>query len=417
MSTPPTQIIFHLDHPTRWSDLSNPVFIRGWAFVAEGQSVSKVRAKIDGKEIVGSVGFHRPDVPAAFPAAPDEFCGFQIAFYAPRGGFSLELEAKSATSGWTLFWATEASGPRWRWPVALGGGVPAEILAGQLALVPEYPPKPISTPPPPNATVEGELPRVSIVIPNLNQGAWLENAITGTEALDDETIEILIQDGGSADGSIDILKKYHSRLTSWVSERDDGQADAIARGFEKTEGSPEDIMAWINADDFHLPGAVKFVQRYFAQNPDVDVVYGDRVLVDETGREVGRWYLPAHDSEVLHLYDFVPQETLFWRRSIWEQVDGLDSNFQFALDWDLLLRFQAAGARIKHLPYFLGAFRLHSAQKSSAQIGATGQVEMDRLRERSLGRKPSPDELIHSPALINYLRRSARRKLISRWLS
>ena len=102
-------------------------------------------------------------------------------------------------------------------------------------------------------------------------------------------------------------------------------------------------MAWINSDDFYLPGALAFVADYFAWHPDVDVLYGHRVLVDEQSREIGRWFLPKHDPEVLRLNDFVPQETLFWRRRIWDRVGGIDPSYKFALDWDLLLRFQAAG--------------------------------------------------------------------------
>ncbi|MFM1813546.1 MAG: Hyaluronan synthase [Pseudomonadota bacterium] len=89
--------------------------------------------------------------------------------------------------------------------------------------------------------------------------------------------------------------------------------------------------------------------------------------------------------------DFVPQETLFWRRRIWDKVGGIDPSFRFAMDWDLLLRFQAAGAKIVRVPYFLACFRIHSAQKTSAQMHSVGQNEIDRLRERTFGRRISPE--------------------------
>ena len=104
----------------------------------------------------------------------------------------------------------------------------------------------------------------------------------------------------------------------------------------------------------------------------------------------------------------MPQETLFWRRRVWDQVNGLDTSLQFALDWDLLLRFQSAGAVVRHIPRFLGAFRLHSNQKSAAQIGSGGQAELDNLRRRTFGRDLTPAELIHSSVLQRYLRHSAR---------
>ena len=166
-------------------------------------------------------------------------------------------------------------------------------------------------------------------------------------------------------------------------------------------------MAWINSDDFYLPDALAFVADYFARHPEVDVLYGHRILVDESSEEISRWYLPKHDAEVLQLYDFVPQETLFWRRRIWDRVGGIDPHLKFAMDWDLLLRFQAAGAKIVRVPYFLACFRVHAAQKTSAQMHSTGQTEITRLRERTYGRAFPPEELERNPRLLRYLRRSA----------
>jgi len=122
---------------------------------------------------------------------------------------------------------------------------------------------------------------------------------------------------------------------------------------------------------------------------------------------MARWYLPKHDPEVLRLNDFVPQETMLWRRRIWDKVGGIDTSYQFAMDWDLLLRFQAAGAKIVRVPYFLGCFRVHTQQKTSAQLSTVGQAEIDRLRERTFGRKVAPTELETSPLLHRYLRKSA----------
>ena len=195
-------------------------------------------------------------------------------------------------------------------------------------------------------------------------------------------LEYRVADGGSTDGSVEIIKKHASRLDSWTSEKDTGPASAINKGFATTNG---DIMAWINSDDLMLPGAVKYAAAYLARHPEVDVVYGHRLIVDERDWQVGRWVLPRHDGAALLWADYIPQETLFWRRSLWEKVGaGLDESFKFAFDWDLLLRFQKAGARFVRLPRFLGCFRVHDAQKSSAEISTTGMAEMARLREREL---------------------------------
>ena len=103
----------------------------------------------------------------------------------------------------------------------------------------------------------------------------------------------------------------------------------------------------------------------------------------------------------------MPQETLFWRRRIWDKVGGVDTSLHFAIDWDLLLRFQAAGARMVHVPRFLACFRVHPAQKTAAAMKTIGQGEIDRLRERTFGRPIPNGELGAHPILLAYLRRSA----------
>lgn len=371
---------------------------------------------IDGQFLPGTVGHHRPDVSAAFRDAPNDYCGYQVAFRIPRGTSDIRIEAQfESASDWCCLLEKTAKRPFWQRPPFLGGGNPADLLAGQLALVPEHTPRalrPERFPPTGNSI---KLPRLAVVIPSLNQATWLGHAIDSVVASRSEGVELHVWDGGSDDGSADLLTARSEELTSWRSEADGGQAYAVKHGLDATVGDDDDIMAWLNADDFYLPGAVDFVRGYFATHPDVDVVYANRVLVNEQGHEIGRWHLPPHDPEVLKLYDFVPQETLFWRRRIWSRVGGVDSDFKFALDWDLLLRMQEAGARMVHLPRFVGAFRLHQQQKSQAAIGETGQSEIDRLRERTFGRNLTPEEMINSTSLIRYLRNSSKERFLASW--
>jgi glycosyltransferase involved in cell wall biosynthesis len=172
-------------------------------------------------------------------------------------------------------------------------------------------------------------------------------------------------------------------LRHWESRADQGQSHAINLGFAH---SSAEIMAYLNSDDLLLPGALHYVANYFAQHPEIDVVYGHRIIIDENDQEIGRWVLPPHNSKVLTVEDFVPQETLFWRRRIWNKVGGIDESFKFAMDWDLLLRFQHEGAKFKRLPRFLGAFRVHTQQKTSAEMEITGKKEIERLLIRYHGR-------------------------------
>lgn len=245
----------------------------------------------------------------------------------------------------------------------------------------------------------GNLPSISIVTPSFQQAPFVGRALDSVLGQNYPKLEYFVQDGGSTDGTTEVLRLYADRLAGWASQKDGGQSQAINLGFARASG---DIMAWLNSDDLLLPGALHRVGEFFAQHPDVDVVYGHRILIDEEDREIGRWVLPAHDDEVLSWADFIPQETLFWRRSIWEKAGGrIDESFRFAMDWDLLQRFRSAGARMVRLPDFLGAFRIHGAQKTSAQINEIGMEEMARLRRRALGREVSWAQ-IHR-ALMPYL--------------
>src|SRR5690606_26461081 len=116
-----------------------------------------------------------------------------------------------------------------------------------------------------------------------------------------------------------------------------------------------------------LPGALDYVAAFFEANPEIDAIYGHRIVIDEDGRDIGRWVLPPHSDDILDWADFVPQETLYWRRSAWQRIGAqLDESYTFAMDWDLLIRLRETGARFSRVPRYLGGFRAHSAQKTSA---------------------------------------------------
>src|SRR6185503_4961943 len=206
----------------------------------------------------------------------------------------------------------------------------------------------------------------------------------------------VVQDGGSKDGSAEIIARHAARLRHWESVKDNGQADAIHRGFAHLANTlgPGDVMAWLNSDDMLAPGSLRFVAEYFATHPDVDVLYGHRIIIDNDDRDIGRWIMPRHNPATLEWIDYVPQETMFWRKRAWDRAGGIDPTFQFALDWDLLARFQQSGARVVRVPYFLGAFRVHAEQKTSHAIHTTGAEEMRRIRTRFHGERQDDFETI-----------------------
>lgn len=266
------------------------------------------------------------------------------------------------------------------------------MVAPRLGNLNQHAPRPVCLPRHyEQAITLSDTPRVSIVTPSFMQARFISRTIESVLGQNYPNLEYFVQDGGSQDGTVEVLKGYAYRLAGWESQPDGGQSQAINLGFAHTTG---EIMAWLNSDDMLLPGAIHTIVDYFNRHPEVDVVYGDRLLIDENDMEIGRWIMPGHDSEVLSWADYVPQETLFWRRRIWDKVGGqIDESFKFAMDWDLLIRFRDAGARFAHIPRFLGAFRIHEHQKTSAAINEIGHKEMDRIREKLLGRVPGHMEV------------------------
>jgi glycosyltransferase involved in cell wall biosynthesis len=231
---------------------------------------------------------------------------------------------------------------------------------------------------------ESRLPQIGIVTPSFRQPGFIESTMLSVLNQNYPKLLYVVQDGGSPDMSPEIIARHAGRLRAWESAPDGGQGDAIRKGFARIEAElqPDDVMAYLNSDDFIVPRALRFVGEYFASHPEVDVIYGHRIIIDGDDREVGRWIMPRHDAAALEWIDYVPQETLFWRKRAWDLAGGIDPSFHFALDWDLLARFQRAGCRMVRLPYFLGCFRVHEGQKTHHAIHTTGAEEMSRVRAR-----------------------------------
>lgn len=265
-------------------------------------------------------------------------------------------------------------------------------LGPKLFRLAQHRPRPLRLP---QAYYDGQptfdLPTIAVTTPTLRHGRFIERTIKSVLGQGYPNLQYVVKDGGSKDGTVEVLRRYDRQLDHWESAGDTGQAQAINVGFESATG---EIMAYLNSDDLYLPGTLAFVGRFFREHEEVDVVYGHRIVIDEEDRQIGRWILPRHDDELLAYVDYVPQETLFWRRRAWEKVGGyIDESFQFALDWDLLLRFRAARLRMIRLPRFLGAFRVSREQKTASQMATIGIREMNRLRRRYLGEVPSESEI------------------------
>jgi glycosyltransferase involved in cell wall biosynthesis len=171
------------------------------------------------------------------------------------------------------------------------------------------------------------------------------------------------------------------KISYWVSEKDQGQTDAINKGFARARG---DIIAWINSDDTYEPGAVSGAVKYLQDNPDVGLVYGDTNFIDEQGRVIGQF--AARQTDYLRLrrgYVHIPQQASFFRGDLWREVGPLDPSFYFAMDYDLWVRL-AARTQIRYVPQLWANFRLHSSGKT---ITADDRCwpEMIRIHRRDGG--------------------------------
>jgi glycosyltransferase involved in cell wall biosynthesis len=207
--------------------------------------------------------------------------------------------------------------------------------------------------------------KISIVTPSYNQASFLEETIQSVLSQEYPNLEYLIVDGGSTDGSLEIIRRYANlapeRLVWWVSEPDQGQTDAINKGFAHASG---DIFAWLNSDDTYLPGAISEAVEFLQTHPEVGMVYGDATLVDRDGKVIGLF--PARQTDFSRLrqgYVHIPQQASFFRADLWKRVGPLDPTFFFAMDYDLWVRI-ARLAPLRYYPRLWANFRLHDTGKS-----------------------------------------------------
>lgn len=212
------------------------------------------------------------------------------------------------------------------------------------------------------------LPRISLVTPSYNQAAYLPAALHSVLSQNYPNLEYIVLDGGSTDGSAEILRHSADRFAYWTSARDGGQSDALNRGFARATG---DIFGWLNSDDVLLPGALEMVGAYFAQHPGCEFLTGDGTFVDPSGtRELYLVRGAAYSFRNLLFYcndKYLPQPSVFFTRAAWERAGGLDVNLKYAMDLDLWLRMRQH-TRLEYLPRRLSLLRMHPEAKGE-QLG------------------------------------------------
>ena len=217
-----------------------------------------------------------------------------------------------------------------------------------------------------------------IITPSYNQARYLEETIVSVLSQNYPNLEYIIIDGGSTDGSVEIIKKYESHLKYWVSEKDKGQSHAINKGFNKANG---DILAWINSDDYYLPDAFNTIATASIKFPNSLWFYAGTYWLSNNNQsyvggiedpEIASWYLKC----------LVSQPGVFWRRKIWDQVGSLvDENMHFSFDYDLWLKFAAFQPIPQIITEPIAVFRLHEESKTT-NYSSSFKTENDVIRSR-----------------------------------
>ena len=221
-------------------------------------------------------------------------------------------------------------------------------------------------------------PRLTIVTPSYNQAQYLEQTLDSVLSQNYPNLEYLVIDGGSTDGSADILRRYDKHLTYWISEPDRGQTHAINKGMARATG---EIRAYLNSDDYYLPGAFDAVARAWQQHPDTDLLHGRCRYVDETGHKIGEQMGDIGSlAEILNVWgvwwrkrQFVQPE-VFWSARIARRVGPFRESLYFAMDFDYWVRILAAGGQVRPLDRELTCFRFTPDQKSNQKERSAAEV-------------------------------------------
>ena len=230
------------------------------------------------------------------------------------------------------------------------------------------------------------LPRISLVTPVFNSGKYIEQTFRSVFAQNYPNLEYFVIDGGSTDGTVDIIRKYESQLSGWLSEPDNGMYDALNKGFARTTG---EIMGWISATDILQPGGLHVVASVFSQFPQVEWITGRPTYITEEGEtcqvnDIPRW---ARTRFLAGFNRHIQQESTFWRRSLWEKAGGrMDDSLRMGGDFELWVRF-FRHARIYPVDAFIGAFRGHEASLGLQRLDECHRIH-DQIVNAELRRLP-----------------------------
>ncbi len=219
-------------------------------------------------------------------------------------------------------------------------------------------------------------PRITLVSPSYNRGRFAERTLVSVLGQRYPRLEFIIMDGGSSDGTTEILRRYRRHLAYLESQPEPSTAAAVERGLARANG---EILAVLGMGDLLAPSVFDFVAWYFRAHPKIDMIYSHRLLIDEADRVVGHVMLPPHRNAAMRRHPLIPTETAFFRRSLYEQAGGLDVLLQAASSFELYARFMAIGT-LHRVDRFLAAHRVLPASRASHRLDAVGAEEVAQIR-------------------------------------
>jgi glycosyltransferase involved in cell wall biosynthesis len=212
-----------------------------------------------------------------------------------------------------------------------------------------------------------DTPLISIVTPSFNQANFIGEALASVRLQNSGNCEHLVIDGLSTDGTIDLLRNQTNhgerQKLLWVAEKDGGQSEALNKGFRRSNG---EIIGWLNSDDRYRARCFEHVVQAFKDNPDIDIIYGDYLIVDEGGKVLKIRREIEFNAFILlyHHVLYIPTTATFFRRRIFEEGNWLDEKLQYAMDLEFFIRLSARGYRFKHIPHLLADFRMQTNSKT-----------------------------------------------------
>ena len=242
--------------------------------------------------------------------------------------------------------------------------------------------------------MKNDLPKISVVTPSLNQGRFLEECITSVIKQDYPDFEYIIIDGGSTDNSLDIIAEYKQYLAYSVSEPDNGQSSAISKGFKKAKG---ELVAWLNSDDYYLPGAFRKVAEAYGRDPEASFYFGNGLRVDSKGMKKSRFFesetVNFNRDALLYCLNYILQPATFINASYLKKINFLDEDLHYGMDTDLWLRLSKEKMPA-FVPETLSVSREYGNTKTST--GSFQRIEeLRQIAERHTGQPMTPGVLLY----------------------